>query len=291
MEILKLVRTYGTQDACISYLEKLKWDNEPICPYCNSQKSSKRKGEYRHNCHQCNSSFSVLVGTIMESTKVTLPKWFAAMALMLNAKKGLSSLQLSRDIGVNKNTAWYMQKRIRQIMSDDDNFLQGIIEADETYIGGSLVNKHEKEKKLKQYHKTGMNHKTPVLGMVERNGKIIVKVLNKAWGKEIKPLLKNSVDVNSVIVTDGFGGYKDLNKSFKKHVILNHSKKIRRIGKYHTNTIEGFWSMLKRAIVGQFHRLTNRYLQSYINEMSFKYNYRFHENPFELLISKSLKIF
>jgi len=289
MGIIEIVKQFGTQEECISYLESLKWGNIPTCPYCQSQRSSKRKNEFRHHCQECNRSYSVLVGTIMESTKVPLPKWFAAIALILNAKKGISSLQLSRDLGINKNTAWYLQKRIRQVMGDDDLFLTGIIEADETYIGGSLVNKHDKEKASKQYHKTGMNHKTPALGMVERNGKIIVKVLNKAWGKEIKPMLRKSVDLKSVIVTDGFGGYKDLDQSFKKHVVLNHSKKVRKVGEYHTNTIEGFWSMLKRAILGQYHKITHRYLQNYINEMAFKYNIRNEENPFELLINKALR--
>ena len=273
MEILKVIEKYGTQEACVTYLERVRWADGPVCPYCKGRRSSNRKDPLRHKCHECNRSFSVLVGTIMEATKLPLPKWFAAMCLVLNAKKGISSLQLSRDIGVNKNTAWYLQKRIRKAMNEDGNILKGLIETDESYVGGSLVNKHEGEKKKQQYHQCGMEHKTPVLGMFQRNGRIIVKVLNKAWGKEIKPLMKEKIDQESELVTDGFGGYKDLGKYFKRHVILNHSKNIRRIGEYHTNTIEGFWAMLKRAIVGQYHKISPVHLQEYLDEIAFNRSY------------------
>lgn len=289
MEILGLVKDFGTQEQCISKLENLKWKGKPLCPYCGSEKSTKRKGSFRHHCHSCNAAYSVLIGTIMESTKLPLPKWFLAMFLIINAKKGISSLQLARDLGVNKNTAWYLQKRIRQAMNEEDQILKGLVEADETYIGGSLTNKHEKLKEKRAYHQSGMEHKIPVLGMIERKGKIIVKVLNKAWGQEIKPILKEKITQESELITDGFGGYKDLDKHFANHVILNHTKKIRKIGAYHTNTIEGFWSMLKRAIIGQYHKITIKHLQDYLNEMAFKYNYRNRENAFNTLLSNSLK--
>ena len=289
MEILGLVKNFGTQEQCITKLEELKWKGKPICPYCGSEKSTKRKGSFRHHCHSCNAAYSVLIGTIMESTKLPLPKWFLAMVLIINAKKGISSLQLARDLGVNKNTAWYLQKRIRQAMNEEDQILKGLVEADETYIGGSLTNKHEKLKEERSYNQSGMEHKIPVLGMIERKGKIIVKVLNKAWGQEIKPILKEKVAQESELITDGFGGYKDLGEHFANHVILNHSKKIRKIGVYHTNTIEGFWSMLKRAIVGQYHKITLNHLQDYLNEIAFKYNYRNRENAFNTLLSNSIK--
>jgi len=286
MEILETIEKFGTQAQCVGYLEQKRWGDTPICPYCNCKKSSNRKDVLRHKCQGCNRSFSVLIGTVMEATKLPLPKWFAAICLILNAKKGISSLQLSRDIGVNKNTGWYLQKRIRQAMNDDDNILNGIVEADESYIGGSLTNKHQDDRK--QYHKTGMEHKTPVLGMLQRKGKIVVKVLNKAWGKEIQPLMKQTIAKESKLVTDGFGGYKDLGKHYREHVILNHTKQIRRIGEFHTNTIEGFWSLLKRAIVGQYHKITPEHLQEYIDEIAFKYNHRNNENTFELLIERCL---
>ena len=289
MEIIKIFKEFDTEAKCYQHLEKIKWNNQPICPYCQSSKASKRKNEFRYKCLKCNCSFSVLVGTVMEGTKLPILKWFMAIGLILNAKKGISSLQLSRDLGINKNTAWYLQKRIRSAMSEDDNLLKGVIEADESYIGGSLDNKHKKLKKERQFYRSGMEHKTPILGMMERKGKVIVKVLDKAWGKEIKPLMKQFIDVKSEIVTDGFGGYKDLDQYFSKHVVLNHTQYIRRVEDYHTNTIEGFWSMFKRSIVGQYHQITKKYLQEYINEMVFKFNYRNDNRRFNILINKCLK--
>lgn len=288
MEITRILLEFNTQEKCIRYLEEQKWDGVPTCPYCSSTRSSRRQDGLRHKCHGCNKSFSVLVGSIMESTKLPLVKWFAAMCLILHAKKGISSLQLSRDIGVNKNTAWYLQKRIRQAMNEDDIILKGVVEADESYVGGSLKNKHYHKKQNTKYHKTGMEHKTAVLGMIQRKGKILTKVLQKAWGEEIKPVMKLKIDKSSELVTDGFGGYKDLDQHFEKHVRLNRTKHVRRVGDYHTNTIEGFWSMLKRAIVGQYHKISPHHLQSYLDEITFKYNHRNESNVFTTLVNRSL---
>jgi transposase-like protein len=288
MEIIKMIEKYNTKSKCIVYLERQRWTVTPICPYCSSAKSSKKSKEFRHTCLNCGRSFSVLVGTIFESTKLPITKWFVAICLILNAKKGLSSLQLARDLKVNRNTAWYLQKRIRRAMQDNDTTLKGIVEIDETYVGGSLANKHYITKvKSGKYHKTGMEHKIPVLGMMEKGGKVKLKVLDKAWAKEIKPLVKMYVDQNSTIVTDGFGGYFGLDYYFEEHVKLNHSEYQRRKGNYSLSTLEGYWTILKRAITGQYHKISRKHLQDYLNELTFKYNNK-GENIFNLLINNLL---
>ena len=124
--------------------------------------------------------------------------------------------------------------------------------------------------------------------MAERQGKIIVKVVSRTWGKELQPIIKQKVDKDSEIVTDGFGGYYNLGQHFVKHEVLNHSKFIRKKGKYYTNTIEGFWSMLKRAVIGQYHKISPEYLQGYLNEITFKYNHRFEQNMFNTLLNNAL---
>ena len=284
-----MIEKYNNKRKCIAYLEKHRWANAPICPYCNSTKSSTKPKEYRYTCLNCGRSYSVLVGTIFESTKLPLTKWFAAICLILNAKKGISSLQLARDIGVNKNTAWYLQKRIRQAMQDNDSILQGIVEIDETYVGGSLSNKHYFTKlKSGKYHKTGMEHKTPVLGMVERKGKIVLKVLEKASGKDIRPFVKSKISPHSTIVTDGFGGYYGLKDYFEEHVILNHTQYKRSINQYNTCTLEGFWTLIKRSLIGQYHKISKCHLQDYLNELAFKHNNR-KENMFNILIDNLLQ--
>lgn len=289
MELIKMIEKYNTQGKCIAYLEKQRWSDRPICPYCNSNKSSKKTQELRHTCLNCGRSFSVFIGTIFESTKLPITKWFAAMCLILNAKKGISSLQLARDLHVNKNTAWYLQKRIRQAMRDDDFILKGIVEIDETYVGGSMTNKHlfTKIESGKNY-RGGMEHMVPVLGMIEREGKIILKVIEKASGKEIKPFIKSKVAPYSTIITDGFGGYFGLNKHFKKHIILNHTQNIRKINKYNTSTLEGFWTLIKRSFFGQYHQISKEHLQGYLNELAFKYNYK-KTNMFNLLLNNLLE--
>jgi transposase-like protein len=289
MELIKMLEKYNTKSKCISYLEGHRWKNHAICPYCNSIKSSKKPKEFRHKCHTCGKSYSVTVGTIFESTKLPLSKWFAAICLILNAKKGISSLQLSRDIGVNKNTAWYLQKRIRKAMQDNDFILKGLVEIDETYVGGSLSNKNYFTKlESGKYHKSGMEHKVPVLGMIEREGKVILKVLEKSSGKEIKPFVKSKIAANSTIITDGFGGYYGLDDHFENHVKLNHSKYERNINQYNTCTLEGFWTLIKRSLIGQYHKVSKVHLQDYLNELAFKHNHK-NENIFILLINNLLQ--
>lgn len=289
MDLIDLNERFGSQDDCIAHLERARWGDEVKCAYCESARTTKAKNGYRHHCNACNRTFSIYVGTIFEGTKLPLIKWFTAICLITNAKKGLSSRQLARDIGVNKDTAWYMQMRIRNAMNDDEGGLfDGIVEADETYVGGSLKNK---SKKLRDTNYkdvvTGYTHMVPLFGMSQRGGKIIVKVLEKASGLTIKPILRKKLSPGAELVTDGFGGYYGLDKVFKKHVVLYHSRNERRRGVYHTNTIEGFWSMLKRSIIGQYHKVSKEHIQSYVDELSFKYNHR-NENIFNILITKSV---
>ena len=288
MELIEITKKLNTQRRCIKHLEKLRWDNKPICAYCGSERITGLKKELRHHCNSCNKSFSVLVGTVFESSNLPLPKWFIAISLILNAKKGISSLQLSRHIKVNKDTAWYVQKRLREAMSNkNDTLLNGIVEADETYIGGDVKNKHLKERKALKASgkvKTGTIHKTPVLGLLSRKGRIKTQVVTQTDGKTLKPIIRNKVDRKSIIVSDGFGAYYGLEKEYTGHQVINHHQDEYVRGQYHTNNIEGFWSLVKRGIVGQYHKITKKYLQHYLDEFSFKYNFKHKENIFDFLL-------
>jgi len=295
MNIIEVVTRFPDQESCINYLEGMRWSHIPECPYCKSKQSSKRMGTQRHQCNNCNSSYSVLVGTIFEDTKLALPKWFLAISLILNAKKGLSSLQLGRDLGVNRKTAWYLQMRIRKAMQDgnDGDLFKGIVEVDETYIGGAQRN-HSKQKRQARRESglnfTGMQHKQAVIGLLERDGRIKLQVLEKAHGKTMKPIIEQTVSKEASLVTDGFGGYAGLKKQYKEHQVLNKEKEEYVRGEYHTNTLEGFWTLLKRGIYGQYHKVSTKHLQSYLNEFTFKYNYRENKSNFDLLLKRGLII-
>lgn len=291
MNIIEVLARYFEQETCIEHLERIRWQGVPQCPYCKSKQSTKRIGTSRYQCNSCNKSYSVLVGTIFEATKLPLPKWFLAITLILNAKKGLSSLQLGRDVGINRNTAWYLQMRIRKAMQDgeDQDLFTGIVEIDETYIGGKKAN-HSKKKRQERRDNglqiTGMQDKQAVLGLLERSGRIKLQVLDKAHGETIKPVIEQTVSKEARLVTDGFGGYAGLSKQYKEHQILNKDKEEYARGKYHTNTIEGFWTLLKRGVYGQYHKVSVKHLQAYLNEFTFKYNHRDNKSIFDTLINK-----
>lgn len=293
MNLIETINKFPDQGTCIKYLEGLRWQEGPICPYCGGKRSSKRTATYRHQCHECNSSYSVLVGTIFEDTNLPLPKWFLAISLILNAKKGLSARQLARDLGINRKTGWYLQMRIRKAMQEDQDkdLFNGIVEIDETYLGGAMRN-HSKKKRDERRDNglqvTGMEHKQPVIGLLERGGKIKLQVIEKANSVNIKPIIAETVSAEADVVTDGFGAYRGLNKLHKEHHVLNKEKEEYVKGQYHTNTLEGFWTLLKRGIYGQYHSVSSTYLQAYLNEFTFKYNNRANKSNFALLIQRSL---
>lgn len=283
MDIVKIYKTFPTQDDCIAYLEKIHWNSKPQCPYCKSFNATPMPKEHRYHCNNCNTSYSVTVGTIFHKTKLDLQKWFLGISLMLNAKKGISARQLARDLDVNKNTAWYMGMRIRRAMVEQRELMNGFVEMDETYVGG-------KPRKGGEPSKRGRGtKKTPVVGMVERGGDVYAKVQKKLDSKSLSRLVRENIDINqSTVITDEFTGYVRL-KNFTKHEVINHQ--ICYVNGYiHTNTIEGFWSLLKRGIIGQYHKVSIRYLNQYINEFCYRYNNRDNDNLFGLTIARAMGV-
>lgn len=286
--LTEVYKRFPTQADCIKYLETVKWQGAPICPYCGGIKSSPMPKEHRHHCNDCNTSYSVTVGTIFHKTKIDLQRWFLAVTLILNAKKGISARQLARDLDVNKNTAWYMAMRIRKSMIQQRQLLQGIVEMDECYIGG----KPRKGKKNDDGPpKRGRGtKKTPVVGMAERGGSVTAKVATKKQlkGKSLSDLVRWSVDTqNSVLITDEYKGYLGI-KRFMPHKVINHQVWYVD-GDIHTNTIEGFWALLKRGIVGQFHKVSIRHLPKYLDEFCFRYNHRNDSDMWALAIANAVK--
>ena len=275
MNVLSIAKVYPNQDACIKHLERVKWNGKPVCPYCHSEDVARRiknnEGIGRWNCHNCLSTFKVTSGTIFQGTKIPLQKWFAAIAILLNAKKSVSSHQLARDLDLNQKTAWYLSTRIRRAMKGDSTLLRGIIEADETYLGGRTSG----ENRI-----SGRNKKRKVvLGAVERGGSVKASLSPRVTAKFINHFLRKNIDPRSVLVTDMWAGYNEV-RDWMKHERVNHSKEYVRDGYVHTNTIEGLWALVKRAILGQHHHYTVEHAAMYIDEASYKYNTRRSETPF-----------
>lgn len=292
MNIMELLKKYGTQEHCIELLEHVRWGNDSVCAYCGSKKvyrQSEKNRQPRWKCNACHKSYSVTVGTIFHGTHLELSYWFAVLSLMLNAKKSLSSYQISRDIGIRQGTVLKVQNRIREAMSGKQGrLLKGIVEMDETYIGGRPRKSNMRKNNRPAKRGRGAD-KLPVVGVVERGGDVVAKVVKGArLGTEtLESVVKATVDTaESHLVTDDYKGYSSM-AAILPHSVANHSVAYSFNG-IHTNNIEGFWSLLKRAWYGQHHHYSKANARLYVAEASYKYNNRKNENSFSDMIETML---
>ncbi len=282
MTVMEVFDSFPDQESCIKHLEKVRWGDTPCCPHCGSEHVG-RKNESnkvgRWNCYDCKSSFNVLSKTIFQKTKVELRKWFVAIVLLLNAKKSISSHQLARDLGLTKATAWFMLHRLRRAMEEKDVLLSGIVEADETFVGGKVKRWPDKELRTKR----GVEKMT-YLGTVERDGGRVVvgiadgvtKPRDKKLYDAIREFIEGVVDKsNAKLVSDGFRAYNPLGEVMP-HYTAKHkeSEPLTTDIDVHTNTIEGFWTLIKQAWYGIHHHYTRKYTPLYIAETTYRYSHR-----------------
>lgn len=276
--ILDMFDTLNTEDACREHLEKLRWNEEPICPHCGSQRNNhyqlKDKGIFKglYKCKDCRKRFTVTVGTMFDSSHISLRKWFLAIYLFSSHKKGISSIQLAKDLGVTQKTAWFMLSRLRNSFSNRVEFeFDGITQVDETYVGGKNKNRNW-NKKIKNAQGRSLKSKIPVFGMI-CDGLVYVEVVKDTSGKTLKTIINAKVKDGCVIVSDGWVAYKGLSANYT-HYVIKHNKGIYKNGQYHTNSIEGFWSQLKRGIIGIYHVTSPKHLSKYCDEFAYRYNTR-----------------
>ncbi|MBP6302880.1 MAG: IS1595 family transposase [Bacteroidia bacterium] len=271
--LLELLTYFKDDTVCREYLEAIRWADGIVCPHCGSERFYKLKSGVQYKCasNVCYKKFTVTVGTIFDSAKIPLRKWFVAMYLVTSHKKGISSYQLSRDIGVTQKSAWFMLHRLRELSeSGSMEKLKGQVEVDECYIGGQEKNKHKQNKS----NKAGPRGiKTPVLAIVERGGAARVLTLQNVKSKSIVNPVYELVEEGTTVITDQFNAYYMLKGGFK-HETVNHSKDEFVRGDIHTNTVEGFFSILKRGIYGIYHQVSPKHLQRYCNEFAFRYSTR-----------------
>lgn len=280
---------FPDDDACKAYLAARRWPNGIRCPRCGNENVWTLKARPFHwQCPACDPRgyrFSVLVETIFEDTKIGLRKWFKVIYLMLTSKKGISSLQIKRIMGFGSyETALYMTHRIRAALADPEfRKLMGIVEVDETYVGGKNKNRHA-DKRTKG---TGGFGKTTVAGAIERQGNVVARVIGRADSETMDAFVRAAVSEKvDLVATDEFGGYHRLRKLGFPHDFVTHGRGEYVRGLVHTCTIDGFWSLLKRGIMGTFHNVSRKYLPLYVAEFEWRYNNRNNELIFEDAIAR-----
>jgi len=283
MTIPQWEKAFPTEEACAAYLVLHRWPLGVRCPRCGAE-TVKPHGTMAYNwlCNECspagtNYRFSHIAGTIFENTNKPLRDWFRVIHRMLVSKKGVSALQMHREMGFGSyKTAWYMCHRVRAGLAQEEfRKLIGVVEVDETYIGGKKSNKHGPHNR-----KGGPMNKTAVIGAVERKGNVVARVIYGVSKEGLQSFVREVVsDKVSLLATDESRVYGGLSPDYN-HETVHHAAKRYVIGAVRTNTIEGFWSQFKRSIVGSYHKVSRKYLPLYIAECQFKYNNRFNDDIF-----------
>jgi len=265
---------YLDEDAAREYLEQERWPNGTVCPHCGAMdayrlqpktesKRPVRKGVWK--CKACRKQFTVTVGTIFADSHIPLYQWLSAIQFLCASKKGMSAHQLHRMLNITYKSAWFMAHRIRYAIGQSPVIkkLQGTVEADETYIGGKHHGKRGR----------GSENKTPVFALVERGGDVRAFKTERVTAKNLREKIRENVDKEATIMTDEFLAYKNLGREFT-HFTVNHGAKQYVNGDIHTNTIEGYFSILKRGITGVYHHVSEQHLDRYLAEFGFRYNSR-----------------
>lgn len=297
--LIQLLDFFKDEATCVNYLASSRWGNEPACPHCGNVGAYVTNRGYKCKAKECHKKFTVTTGTVFENTKIELRYWFAAIYLATAHKKGISSLQLSRDLNITQKTAWFLLHRIRLMLTNNaPQMLEGGVEVDETFVGGKNKNRHA-NKKIEGSQGRSAADKTPVVGIaqkseftiVERPHKVIagktvkervytkhstvtLEVVKNTEAATLHPIMFKNVKADSKIVTDAYRSYNGLSANYD-HVSIKHTDgNYITVGDDHTNTIEGFWSLLKRGIIGIYHQVSPKHLHRYCHEFGYRYNTR-----------------
>jgi transposase-like protein len=279
MDLMKLFAQFATDEQCRIALEKLRFPDGVKCIRCQSEKISRAYKRNQFECESCGYHFSVTAGTIFHDSHLPLTKWFAAIYLMCEARKGVSANQLKRTIGVSYKTAWYLCHRIRAAVADaDTTLLNGIVEVDETYIGGKAKNMHAKDR-AEKIQGRGTVNKAMVLGAIQRGGGVRLITEKRADRATLHKFIKAAIDdATECVMTDTLPAYDGIADENTRHETVNHHLAEYVRGECHTNSVENVWSLFKRSIVGSYHQISEKHLDRYLDEFEFRFNNR--NNPY-----------
>jgi len=283
LNLSQIAKHFADEDAAYQFVESLRWPAGPVCPHCGvvdsatflvpkeGERKTKRGNVSHRRLWQCNEpecrmQFSVLVGTIFEDSHIPLSKWLLGIHLMSAGKNGVSAMELHRTLGIAYRSAWFMGHRIRYAMAHEtwNKPLEGIVEADETYVGGKAKGKRGR----------GAANKTPVVSLVERDGNVRSQVMTNVTGANVKEVLTENVSTDATLMTDSYPVYRKPGEAFAAHETVDHGKNEYVRDGWHTNTVEGYFSQLKRSLDGPYHAVSSQHLNRYLAELDFRYNSR-----------------
>jgi transposase-like protein len=270
--LLQLLDHFKEESTCVEYLVQSRWNGGAVCcPHCGNEKVYVTNRGYKCADKHCSKKFTVTTGTIFENTKISLRLWFAAIYLGTAHKKGISSLQLSRDLNITQKTAWFLLHRVREMLHNNaPELLDGTFEVDETFIGGKNANRHADKKIPFDDNNSG---KTVVFGILQRGGEVRAQVVPNRTTEVLTDIIKANIASKSIMVSDEHKGYRKLKFDYT-HKKVNHNRGEYVNGIAHTNSIEGYWSLLKRGIVGIYHNVSPKHLNRYCAEFLYRYNTR-----------------
>ena len=276
----QLLDYFKEESTCIEYYANLRWNGNPVCPHCGSENPYKTNRGYKCSNNECYKKFTVKTGTIFENSKIPFRIWFASIWLATSHKKGISSVQLALDLGITQKTAWFALHRIREMLKEKAPKMLGkskMVEADEAYIGGLEGNKHYDKKRsnngFTRVDGTPFKQKKIIIGIIERNGNVVLKYIPKADKRNMVSFIEKHVSKNSTIYTDEAPVYKQLRKTYT-HDSVKHALNIYVEGNVHTNTIENFWSVLKRGLYGVYYQVSDKHISRYLDEYAARFNTR-----------------